>query len=85
VRRRRGFVKTHEAASHGRVRKLFPDEGYGILETSDGREIYFHRHSVLHDGFDRLEVGTEVTFVAEEGKKGPQASTVKAVATHHHL
>jgi cold shock CspA family protein len=85
VRRRRGAVKTLESAAHARVTRLFPREGYGFLETPDGREIYFHRHSVLHEGFDRLEVGMEVTFVEEEGKKGPQASTVKPVGRHHHL
>jgi cold shock CspA family protein/ribosome-associated translation inhibitor RaiA len=85
VRRRRGDVKSLETAPHARVSKLVPEEGYGFLETPEGREIYFHRHSVLHEGFDRLEVGTEVTFVEEEGKKGPQASTVKPVGRHHHL
>ncbi len=85
VRRRRGFVKTLETAPHARVTKLFPDEGYGFLETPDGREIYFHRHSVLHEGFDQLRIGTEVAFVEEEGKKGPQASTVRPVGRHHHL
>jgi cold shock CspA family protein len=50
------------------------EEGYGFLETPDGREIYFHRHSVLHPGFDRLAIG-RVLFVEEPGE-GPQASTV---------
>ena len=85
VRRRRGSVKALETAPHARVTKLFPEEGYGFLETPDGREVYFHRHSVLHEGFDRLQVGTEVTFVEEGGKKGPQASTVRPVGRHHHL
>jgi cold shock CspA family protein/ribosome-associated translation inhibitor RaiA len=85
VRRRRGCVKTLETAPHARISKLIPEEGYGFLATPDGREIYFHRHSVLEDEFDRLEVGTEVTFVEEEGKKGPQASTVRPVGRHHHL
>jgi cold shock CspA family protein/ribosome-associated translation inhibitor RaiA len=85
VRRRRGFVKAHDLAPHGRVVRLFPEEGYGFLETPDGREVYFHRHSVLDEGFDRLEVGTEVAFVEEAGKKGPQASTVRPVGRHHHL
>jgi cold shock CspA family protein len=84
VRRRRGAVKALETAPHARVSKLFPAEGYGFLETADGREVYFHRHSVLHDAFDRLEVGTEVAFVEEKGDKGPQASTVKLVGRHHH-
>ncbi len=85
VRRRRGAVKAHEITPHGKVSKLFPDEGYGFIETPDGREIYFHRHSVLHEGFDHLQIGTEVTYVEEEGKKGPQASTVRPVGRHHHL
>jgi len=84
VRRRRGFVKALETTPHARVSKLFPKEDYGFIETVDGREIYFHRHSVLHGAFDRLEVGTEVTFAEESGKKGPQASTVKPVGKHGH-
>lgn len=85
VRRRRVDEKVLEQAPHARVSKLVPAEDYGFLETPDGREVYFHRHSVLDDAFDRLAVGTEVTFVEEAGKKGPQASTVKPVGRHHHL
>ena len=85
VRRQRGAVKAHEPPPHARVSQLFPKEGYGFLETPEGREIYFHRHSVLDEAFDRLEVGTEVTFVEQEGEKGPQASTVKLVGRHGHL
>jgi cold shock CspA family protein/ribosome-associated translation inhibitor RaiA len=77
ARRQRGDVKTHEATPRGRVSKLAPAEGYGFLETPGGREIYFHENSVLNDGFRRLKIGTVVTFVEEEGEKGPQASTVK--------
>jgi cold shock CspA family protein/ribosome-associated translation inhibitor RaiA len=83
-RRRRGAVKTHEASPHARVSKLFPESGYGFLETPDGREIYFHRDSVLNGGFSTLATGEEVTFVPEEGEKGPQASTVKAAGKRHH-
>jgi cold shock CspA family protein len=83
VREERGAVKAHEPTPHGRVTKRFPDEEYGFLQTPDGREIYFHRNSVLGEGFDRLQIGTEVTFVEEEGAKGPQATTVRQV--HHRL
>ncbi len=85
VRRRRGFVKTLENSPHARVLRLYPEDGYGFLETADGRQIYFHRHSVLHDGFDSLQVGTEVSFVEEAGNNGPQASTLKVVGRHHHV
>jgi cold shock CspA family protein/ribosome-associated translation inhibitor RaiA len=85
VNRRRGFVKTHEDVPHARVTRLFTEEGYGFLKTLDGREIFFHRNSVLGSGFDSLEVGSEVSFVEELGEKGPQASTVKAVGRHNHV
>ncbi len=81
ARLERGAVKLHETSPRGRVIRLFREEGYGFLETPDGREIYFHRNSVLHPGFDRLEIGTEVRFAEEEGEKGPQASTVAIVGT----
>jgi ribosomal subunit interface protein len=79
VRRQRGDVKSHEAPPHARVSKLFPERGYGFLETPDGRAIYFHRNSVLSEGFDRLKIGTEVRFSEEMGEKGPQASTVTLI------
>lgn len=85
VRLQRGHVKTHEPSPHGRVARLFPEAGYGFLETPDGRSVYFHQNSVLDGGFKQLEVGTEVSFAEEEGDKGPQASTVRPVGRHGHL
>lgn len=78
ARRQRWYVKSHEEQPRGRVTKLFPDRGYGFLETPDGLEVYFHKNSVLHHGFGKLAVGTEVRFVEEQGEQGPQASTVIA-------
>ena len=77
ARRRRGKVKVHEPRSTARIIKLFPIEDYGFLETPDGREVYFHKNSVLAPGFDQLEIGHEVHFAEEMGEKGPQASTVR--------
>lgn len=79
ARVQRGDVGTPQPESRARVRLLFPWEGYGFLQTTDGREVYFHRNSVLNRGFDRLEVGSEVRFVEEQGEKGPQATTVTAL------
>ena len=63
----------------GLITKLFKDRGYGFLKTLDGHEIYFHRNSVIHHDFDRLEIGTGVHFSFVEGEEGPQATTVKIV------
>jgi cold shock CspA family protein len=78
TQRQRGEVKAHPEQQAGAlIERLFPD--YGFLRSVDGREIYFHKNSVLHDDFGRLEIGTGVRFVEEMGEKGLQASTVEIV------
>lgn len=79
VERQRRDVKTHEEP-RALIVRLFRDQGYGFLKTLDGREIYFHRNSVLHGDFERLEAGTEVRFEEAMGENGPQATTVQVVA-----
>lgn len=79
TRRMRGETKAHLTQPSGRVSRLFPEEGYGFLRTSEGTEIYFHKNSVLHDAFNQLTIGTRVTFNEEMGDKGAQASTVRTV------
>lgn len=85
VRELRGDSKTHPALPHGQIARLFPEEGYGFIQTPDEREIYFHANSLLEADFDHLEVGTEVRFVEEHGDDGPQATSVFPVHRHHHL
>jgi len=82
VRELQGQVKQHEAAPTGKVIRLDPSGEFGFLETNDGREIYFHRNSVLDGAFPQLSAGTRVTFAEEAGEKGPQASTVKLMGKH---
>ena len=77
---RRHDGKSRDGQPHGTIERLF-DEGYGFIRAlDDDRQFYFHRNSVLHDDFERLAVGAEVRFSAEEGEKGPQASSVQLVA-----
>ncbi|HAK60394.1 MAG TPA: 30S ribosomal protein S30 [Nitrospiraceae bacterium] len=75
-RKQRGEVKMHEEVPRGRVARIHQDDGYGFIETDDGREVYFHRNSVIDAEFDKLEEGFEVAFLEEQGKKGPQAIRV---------
>ena len=82
VRKLQGKVKRHEPEPAATVARLDPEGGFGFIETTDGREVYFHRNSVLNDGFSRLEVGTRVTFAEELGEKGPQATTVRISGKH---
>lgn len=61
------------------VTKIYRDLDYGFIKALDGEDIYFHRNSVIHDDFDRLEVGTGVRYVAVEGEEGLRATTVQIV------
>lgn len=73
-------VKRHDDQSMSAiVTKLFPDDDYGFVKTLDEQEIYFHRNSVLHDDFDRLDIGTGVRLMAAQGPQGPRATTVQIV------
>jgi len=76
VRELRGDVKVHAPALHGTIARLLPDEGYGFIETSDGRELYFSRENVVHPPFERLEPGAAVQFIEEMAAEGPQAKRV---------
>lgn len=78
LRIRRGFVKTHDdALAPGRIVRLPAGADHGFLETADGREVYFHRNSVIDAAFEELAVGARVRFAEEDGQKGPQASAVQ--------
>jgi len=79
ARRQRGAVKTAVRQTRGRVSQLFPIDEYGYVEAEDGHEVYFQKSSVLKKAFDRLTIGSAVSFVEERGEKGPQASTVTLV------
>ncbi len=78
--------RVHQTSTHhpdgqhiGKISKLFYNDGYGFLETNDGREFYFDRHSLLNKKWDLLAVGEKVRFLEERGEKGPQASSMTAL------
>lgn len=78
----RGDTKTHAPVFHGKVRRLVTDENYGFIETTDGRELYFHRTNLANGDFDRLEIGGEVHFLEDVGAEGLQAKRVSSGKNH---
>jgi ribosomal subunit interface protein len=83
VRTQRGDVKAHAVPQHGKVARLFPEEGYGFIETADGRELYFSRDNVVDPSFDRLETGAAVQFVEDVSGEGRQHATRVSAGKHH--
>lgn len=82
VRRLQGQVKHHEPEPVGTIRHLDPSGEFGFIEAIDGRDVYFHRNSVLDAAFGSLVIGSRVTYCEESGEKGPQASTVRLLGKH---
>jgi len=59
------------------ITKLFTDQDYGFIKAIDtGKEVYFHRNSVVNVDFDELSVGNGVRYQETEGEMGPQATSV---------
>jgi len=77
-------ARGREGPVQGRILRIVREsadgmDAYGFIQTQDGREIYFHRNSVLNGEFDRLSAGDEVRFSEEPGENGAQATSVDRV------
>lgn len=78
--KQREKVKSHpQQEVSAIIDRINYDDGYGFLRTINGREIYFHKNSVLNKDFSNLEAGMGVNFFEEQGEDGPQASTVHVI------
>ena len=73
---RQHAVKTPSPRMRGRIARLFPERGYGFIETESHHEVYFHANSIHDMSFETLAVGMPVELDLESGHAGPQASRV---------
>jgi cold shock CspA family protein len=69
-------VKEHPMKTHGRVVRVFAEEGYGFIAAEDGREFFFERDSVTGDDWSILDVDSRVRFREMSGDAGPYAVAV---------
>ncbi|MCU0287371.1 MAG: cold-shock protein [Acidobacteria bacterium] len=63
----------------GKVKWFDTKKGFGFIQSEDGNDVFVHYTSIMNEGFKNLEQGQEVTFELTEGKKGPQADSVRVV------
>ncbi|MFK4790972.1 cold-shock protein [Microbacterium sp. ZW T5_56] len=62
----------------GKVRFYDEDRGFGFITSEDGQDVFLHA-SALPAGAPTPKPGTRVEFGVAEGKRGPQALSVRVV------
>ncbi|HVE46415.1 MAG TPA: cold shock domain-containing protein [Acidimicrobiales bacterium] len=59
----------------GRVAEFDDHKGYGWIEDSAGRRLFFHCTGIA-DGSRTIEVGAGVTYEIVEGRMGAEATGI---------
>ena len=63
----------------GKIKKLVRERGFGFINATDGKDIFFHQSSLAEVQFDALSEGQEVEFDVEKSPKGPRAINVRII------
>jgi CspA family cold shock protein len=62
----------------GKVKWYDSEKGFGFLATEDGDEVFVHASS-LPSGVESLKPGSRVEFGVADGKRGPQALSIRVL------
>ncbi len=63
----------------GKIKKIVRERGFGFINDTDGREVFFHQSSIIDTQFDALKEDQGVEFEIENSPKGPRAINVQLV------
>ncbi|MHA3682888.1 cold-shock protein [Leucobacter sp. HY1910] len=64
---------------NGKVRFYDEERGFGFIQGDDGAQVYLHA-SVIPDGAE-VQQGTRLEYSVADGRKGPQALSVRVLDT----
>ena len=62
----------------GKVKWYDSEKGFGFLATDEGDEVFVHASS-LPAGVESLKPGSRVEFGVADGKRGPQALSIRVL------
>jgi CspA family cold shock protein len=63
----------------GTVKWFNETKGFGFIKADSGQDVFAHFSEIQSNGFKVLNEGQRVSFVLGQGKKGPQATTIKVI------
>lgn len=64
----------------GKVKWFNDQKGFGFIEPDNGdKDLFVHHSNIDGSGYSSLTEGQEVEFETAEGKKGPEATNVRAL------
>lgn len=64
---------------NGKVRFYDEERGFGFIQGDDGAQVYLHA-SVIPEGAE-IQQGTRLEYSVADGRKGPQALSVRVLET----
>ncbi|HNQ64421.1 MAG TPA: cold-shock protein [Smithella sp.] len=65
--------------SEGKVKWFNESKGFGFIEKEEGGDVFVHFSSIQGEGFKTLNEGQRVSFDVAQGKKGQEATNVRAI------
>jgi CspA family cold shock protein len=66
----------------GTIKTLRVDKGFGFIQDTAGKQVFFHASAIYGEGIDNLREGDGVEFeVGDGGAKGPRATNVRRTTT----
>ena len=67
--------------ANGTVKWFSDDKGFGFITPDEaGKDLFVHHSGIAGDGYRSLADGTQVTYDAEAGDKGPKAVNVQVTS-----
>jgi len=68
------------AMATGTVKWFSDEKGYGFITPEDGgKDLFVHHSGINGQGFKTLAEGAKVSYEAESGPKGPNATNVTVI------
>ena len=70
-------------ATEGKVKWFDTKKGFGFIENEE-KDVFVHYSDIQSEGFKNLKRGETVSYVMEDGERGPQGLRTLREQGHGH-